>query len=268
MIKREWFSIGIACAFGALIGATIALELNYTMATEVAGTIGMIAGSLIGYVAVDFKHFCAGVGRAYRETLVWQPNRVYWMTWGYGSLCVGMIALTITFYSGGLLVLFDLYSGNWETLSFYGMVVVPVGTIYALVLGMSANRSEARWFSKYPRTSALRQLVRVRNDARLSVQQFNPISTPITVAISAYKAVARLISGTIRLAPVCVRFTWRAFIYIHSQWRMICLVDAGIGALTGFVCGYAIIGALVGAALGILNYELVSVRWLKLPVRR
>jgi len=38
----------------------------------------------------------------------------------------------------------------------------------------------------------------------------------------------------------------------------------GIGAIIGYFCGSAFIGAVAGAILGVVNYKLVSVRWLKM----
>lgn len=69
----------------------------------------------------------------------------------------------------------------------------------------------------------------------------------------------------------------RVFVAIHSDFRLLCATDSFLGAVVGycFERGFAtehpfivscsvLIGGLVGALFGILNYELVSVRWLKL----
>ena len=58
------------------------------------------------------------------------------------------------------------------------------------------------------------------------------------------------------------RFGWQVFIRIHSQKRLICGTDAMIGAGIGYLAGSAIIGALAGALIGLVNYELVTRRWL------
>jgi hypothetical protein len=67
-----------------------------------------------------------------------------------------------------------------------------------------------------------------------------------------------------KLAEPIRAFVFQVFVYIHSTRRTICFVDSTIGAVVGYCSGSAIIGALVGGMLGILNYELVTVRWLKL----
>ena len=63
--------------------------------------------------------------------------------------------------------------------------------------------------------------------------------------------------------PLACRCCKTFFILVHSELRLLCGVDAAIGALVGFLIGSVVLGALAGGLLGLLNYELVSKRWLK-----
>ncbi|MBL7022080.1 hypothetical protein ISR92_02060 [Patescibacteria group bacterium] len=54
------------------------------------------------------------------------------------------------------------------------------------------------------------------------------------------------------------------FVEIHSDIRLLCAVDAMIGAGIGYFYTNPIIGMIAGGILGVINYELVSKRWLKL----
>jgi hypothetical protein len=78
----------------------------------------------------------------------------------------------------------------------------------------------------------------------------------------------RTILWIIRKVPFIATFLGqvakRTFILIHSEIRLLCMTDAMLGALAGYFCGNALIGGVAGAILGVLNYKLVSVRWLKL----
>lgn len=88
-----------------------------------------------------------------------------------------------------------------------------------------------------------------------------------------------------RAAVWCGQFVWRVIIAVHSDLAMLCLVDSAIGAISGILAGprliaaywplatptlsatvavSAIAGAAVGAAWGWLNYQVVTVRLLKL----
>jgi hypothetical protein len=60
------------------------------------------------------------------------------------------------------------------------------------------------------------------------------------------------------------RFVGKAFVYVHSSRRTLCLVDAALGAAVGYHYANPIIGAVVGALLGAIKYQLVSVRLLRI----
>jgi len=79
-----------------------------------------------------------------------------------------------------------------------------------------------------------------------------------------------LIAGVILLA----KFSWTLFKLIHSQERLICGVDSALGVLAAYflfvngahsigeICAIILSGGLLGAVLGVVNFELVSKRLL------
>ena len=72
-----------------------------------------------------------------------------------------------------------------------------------------------------------------------------------------------VVSGVARSTP---RFVLGVLRLIHSDIRLLCGTDAAIGAVVGFLFGYAIVGAIIGGFLGVLNYELVSKRLLRVSM--
>jgi hypothetical protein len=46
------------------------------------------------------------------------------------------------------------------------------------------------------------------------------------------------------------------------------MVDSALGAASGYYFGSAILGGVVGMILGLVNYEIVSIRWLKLVQKK
>lgn len=63
-------------------------------------------------------------------------------------------------------------------------------------------------------------------------------------------------------------FARTVFIAIHSSERLLCMVDAAIGvAVFHFTGNNIFLGMLAGGILGVINYEIVSVRLLKLTPR-
>lgn len=61
------------------------------------------------------------------------------------------------------------------------------------------------------------------------------------------------------LVGIC-KFTATLFRLIHSELRLLCAVDAALGTAVGYFSGNALIGATAGALLGVLNYEIITVR--------
>jgi len=63
-------------------------------------------------------------------------------------------------------------------------------------------------------------------------------------------------------------FAKTIFVLIHSNERLLCMVDAAIGvAIFHFTGNNIFLGMLAGGVLGVVNYEIVSVRLLKLSPR-
>lgn len=95
-------------------------------------------------------------------------------------------------------------------------------------------------------------------------------------------SLGRFLFAAARFLP---RFGWKMFLLIHSEERMICGVDAMIGASIGSRAGPAIVrllagetvgipgiaiivcsmlvGALAGGFLGVANYKIITERWLR-----
>ena len=68
---------------------------------------------------------------------------------------------------------------------------------------------------------------------------------------------------------------WRTFKWSHNDVRKICFIDTFLGVLGGTLVGFwywnafyaGIAGLILGPVLGMVNYQLVSIRWLKLQPR-
>lgn len=73
-----------------------------------------------------------------------------------------------------------------------------------------------------------------------------------------------LLKGTAWLAKMLWKVTCVVFVTIHSEVRLLCGVDAAIGATVGYFLGNALLGAAIGGILGVLNYKLISRQLLRL----
>ena len=66
------------------------------------------------------------------------------------------------------------------------------------------------------------------------------------------------------LSRTGAKLFWQTFKLVHSNIRLLCMTDSMIGAIVGYFAGNVLVGGIVGAILGVINYHVVSVRWLRL----
>lgn len=262
-MNRDLVSAVLACAFGAFIGAFLGLEAAQRFSLgQYLWPLTAIFGGITAYVAVDFGRFTAGIARAYRATIAWKPNRLFWkaVVW---QLVAGLTIGTLVFL--------------FFSLVFHRTSGIILGAFMFFVFGPLAAANTDGGAPK-------NELENEIKDSKSIVWNFNPIAVlfwmgadiflGLTKGVPLIPSVLRIVFaffgrvvwGMIKVLP---RFVSTAFRYVHTQKRTLCFCDAALGAVVGYLAGSATIGALAGAVLGFVNYELVSVRWLKLvPAKR
>ena len=92
---------------------------------------------------------------------------------------------------------------------------------------------------------------------------FNALMLPIAILYFLLRGFWILLREVWKHKGLIPKSLWNVFTSIHSEMRLLCMTDSMIGATIGYFAGSAIIGGLAGAIFGILNYPIVSVRWLK-----
>ncbi|MEK7659967.1 MAG: hypothetical protein AAB343_02080 [Patescibacteria group bacterium] len=270
-MTRGWLSITLACAFGALIGTLTALEIatRFEYGSNL-WVIGAFVGGIAAYVAIDFRHFCAGVAHSYRRTIAWRPDLLWWKALAAMASGVATMYCSIVGASGAVCAYFSDTPMSFAISALYLMFALSVfGALFSCLL-VSASTSGA--IDVADREWRLRNTIAI---GWTMILYCNPISAVLGsfrgmkwVAVRTPSAIARAVSATISsvryTASTIAQFVAGIFVYVHSQRRTICFVDATIGAAIGYSFGSAIIGAVAGALLGVLNYEIVSVRLLQL----
>lgn len=259
MRKESWSVIG-ACFLGALIGTFVALDIATRFQYgEYLWSFGAIFGGVISYIAVDFRHFCAGVAYSYRRTIAWRPEWLWWKTFAIMASAFSMACLYF-FGFASIGVAIDYSSTNLVVklmLASFGL-----GSITGLLFMAMAH--------PYAKTEMGAEHLRKSSEFGWKVILYgNPVGATLAICRGLILVVPRAPSVVAQAGRIISKFVVEVFIYVHSERRTLCFVDATIGASIGYAFGSSIIGALAGVVLGILNYEVVSVRWLKLvPVQK
>jgi hypothetical protein len=249
-------SILFACFAGAALGAAVALQLHYFW------WVGLLVGGATGYLSYSLREVINAAVTAW-NTLAGGLKGRAWKTALRDALvvlavlaCVLVGAASTLLLSVGALALattapesspiwteVPAVSGpmqipRWFWISAVVGVLVLGGILSAWIL-RSSDRKQA-WM------------------AVLGCIAITPLVLPITLGVVFLGAII----------PKGARFMWRmarlTFILTHSQMRLLCMTDASVGALIGYLCGNALIGGAIGAVLGLVDYRFTSMRWLKL----
>lgn len=274
-MREDTKSIGFACALGAFIGALLALEFK---ARFQYGMYLWLVGALIGgstaYIVVDFREFCSGVARAYRATIAWKPFVPFWKAFGARFLAHLSATFTILLVLGTIILFGDMEKNHLSArffgdISMFFLGYIALAAILITVLNPFSLLEPIRRREKWLNETDSDYKFRLHFEKKESFESFL-CTNPIGIII--------ILFCLIVVKPFCLIYNvfWfdikklvvKAFFYVHSDRRTICFVDSILGATAGFFYGSAFIGAVVGAVLGMANYELVSIRWLKLaPVK-
>lgn len=255
------FKIATACGLGGLIGSLLALSLGLFW------WVGVLLGGVAGWATYDLR----ALGRT--VVTIWcsmpEPRQMakWWHRNGSGVLeftgayvNTWSIALCIT--ATICLSLFGPISPA-KAQNTVATTVIAVFVLVVMLVMMGELTRLLHAASTDYRNSPYAQQDSLKYEIARSF--VNPLRfhfvlipkliwrTPTWVA----KALASMV-------VVMVKFGGKVFIAVHSDRRMICFVDSALGALIGYYYLNPLVGAVVGAMLGALNYELVSKRWLKL----
>lgn len=298
-VDRTW-KIAFACGLGALIGTAIALDfmpwLSWTKAWPLwlDPLIGMLAGGAIGYLAYEWHEIPIAIKRAWRvvKPALRQllPSRIEDPLVREGRFSeIGVWGVVATYFTmaWSCALMFDVTHNQifavftFLTLVTGGLAIILAGATVDIHDWLLYPHLDIRTPSSYPDKIEVRKcLVKYGNPLMVfvgwplygigwTIYQLIRVSPRIPGAVvravaATGKAIPRALIWIWNLAKILALFGWLVFKSIHSNWRVLCLIDAAIGTAIGCLTGSAIIGGIAGAVIGALNYQLVSVRLLKL----
>lgn len=258
-MERTTVKVGLACGLGALVGTLVALALGAHW------WLGLFAGGIVGYLAFDLRAVLLAIPAAWRATAAIFPSindlklRMligFWLVCfvTYFALWIGMVVLPIL----------RLFTSSWGSgLVGYGIVV----GLFSVYFGLSAMISpqsgeEMRWRGK----KSLEELESsFRDEVKTMIfEEF----TPVVIGRGVLFCIVRIPRAGLSVVRGICLFLWNLYLSIHSNLRVLCLVDSAIGTFLGYLLGSALAGGLIACVWGILNYEILAKRVLRtVPVR-
>lgn len=217
-----------ACFFGALIGGIIARE---------AGSgfwwLGSIAGFVVGYLSYEFKEVLEGVHKAWKKTINIGVAGILKTAASFLYVLFMAIAFALMFF--GFLIGFIIAWGSLVSGSFINTLISSVisATMGYIVLLMEGD---------------------YKDRGKLIIIFANPV---VFACYWLPKGVFLFLKNISAILKSTSNFLVLTFRYIHSDVRLLCGVDAAIGAGVGYFTGDMLLGALFGGLFGLLNYRVV-----------
>ena len=251
--------IGLACAFGAFIGSLVALSLN-----QFWWWLGMFVGGGVGYLSYELKTVIEATKVAWKQVIGWRPS---WQSWIHtGKFFVLSLALpaTVLFPIGILCLLLDLAlpenNKSLLNLCYLWLAGIPlVGIFNTFIYTNGANNKVISY-----------------QEMKDIFFKFNPLVVyfyyvPMYAGIGIWFAIKRIprlalrvVLGIFIIFARLGTFVWTIFKFIHSEERVLCAFDAALGAGIGYFYHNPIVGMIAGGIFGVLNYEILSKRVLRL----
>jgi len=255
--------IFLACFLGAFIGTFVALQMNPAL-----WWIGMLTGAFVGYVSHEFEVLIRTIGRSFIATFKWRPNKSFWRAYfstGFGVVGLfhsifALLVLSIWVDSGFSLVMKSLTNQEllqifWAMVAFHFFLIF-VGGPFAIDTLEKNSEGIYSAGTSYGKTNPVTIIFWYLPRGTWFILKKIPKVIDAVLALCIFAAVA----GSHAVVE--------GFKLVHSNIRLLCALDAAIGTMVGYFLGNTIIGGIAGGILGVLDYELVSKRLLRVGVQR
>ena len=243
-----------ACALGAFIGALVALQLGAFW------FVGVLVGGFTGYMVYEFQKVISAVKIAWNAVAGirfhrWRPNKEYWKLYFrcfppiFLSFSIGICWLILF-----LLMINDHTISGWHEFALSAILFEATALLASIMAAFDVDTAE--------NTRFMDSLWKFSREG-------NPVSVlcwylPRGILKGTVFCVKRIPAG----AHATGKFCSLVFVQIHSDERLLCGVDAAIGAGIGWSAGNPLVGAIAGGLFGVVNYEIVSKRILKVIPQR
>lgn len=257
-IKFKKFVLGCFCGggLGSLVGVLV-IQASIFGLSWLGFILGFLAGALIGapvaYLFCDWHKVRQAIPRAWRQATSWRPTKLgVKIFFSWALLIVSFVLLVAWFFilpcSMAILTHSGAVGDLFAVVSLCALILVFPVSIQAV-----SDRLDACQDDKITHNLLLAWVV-------------SPIRLPGWTLIVSWRfgllVWRQLIKPLPRALRVLGSFTKNLFILIHSELRLMCLIDSClgifVGCLTGVFVGQPVIGPVIGAAIGAVSSLLIG----------
>ncbi len=248
--------IFLSCSFGAAIGTIVALGVSHYF-----WWLGLIVGGLTGYLSYEFKKVAEATVEGYKRVIGWKidkEGKEEWKT--IGLLAIVAIQLIITmFYPFMFLFSVLLDSGIIKAFWWSNVATVILSILLFVIIIVNIAISEEK--ESFDFKEIREGWIDLSKKINFFTVYFYWLPRGIfLITIMSIKKIPKIIL-------FLARFVKTVFLLIHSDIRLLCGMDAAIGAGIGYFTASVIVGTFAGGILGAIQYEIVSKRILRLNAK-
>ena len=248
----------LACSLGASIGSSISLRFEHLI-------VGLVVGAFAGYLSYKWREVVSPARATLREAIQWRPDKQWWKTYFHFVVnLLGFLSGLFTMCGIGMVGLIRLFDGHrlppihtWTPFLILGFGLwLFLTMMISLAIGFGKD-SSVEWMENYIKTLPASCYY------KMLLWELPRGIVRLVMAIPAGLRMLKrgLFAGAGHIAGF--------FLMIHSEIRLLCGVDAAIGAAVGYHYHSVFIGMVAGALWGVLNFEILSIRVLKcIPASR
>jgi hypothetical protein len=260
----ETRKVFIACAFGAGIGSFVALEISAMFCWA-----GFLLGGLVGYLSYEWREVLNAIPRAYRTTTNFRFPQYYLKTI---FCCIGQIFVLMSWIP--TIVSLLCIHEPWKVFLHDCILCFTITGLLVSLFAVCGAIDVFIKFRKYPKNSVYEYKEELSSIKGVFYWAFPPMTICWHLPQGIIFLVKQLPAFTVwffwgcvsvakEWGSFCAKFFWNLFLQIHSEMRILCGVDAMLGACVGYFAGSAIVGALAGGVFGVFNYLIVTELCLK-----
>ncbi len=268
----------LAVASGAFFGGLVGLSIHTYM-----WWIGILVGGFLGYMLYEVERIPSALKQAYNAIINWQPD---WQYWKDVAVILSFVGLYTTAGFTGTYSLTLKHEEIETILEFFGLSqsligieTIPFGLRLMLLAGLlSFMFSVIIIFVLNSNNSASSRRDLLHTFVVIAVVA-NPVGLFLVGLALVTGVLAAMVLGVIyhkkiwnKIADIAL-LGWNFLTYfyrlIHSEVRLLCMIDAALGA--GFITFYGNLwlGALFAGFFGVLNLEIIGKKILQcVPARK
>lgn len=239
-MDNRLYKVLAACALGAGIGSIVALSVH-----PYIWWLGMIAGGLVGYLAYEIKEVVRAMPTAWQRVTSPENRK---KALGLTLFLAVPVSLSSSVFVISLIMHIYFPFGD-SFMQSWGVVAGIIAGVCTLFF--AAVFADSYWDSLYwpLRESDVNDLTKLAK-----------ILSPVGIPLFSLYVLFLAVKNTPTFVRFAAPFIKELFLLIHSEIRLLCGVDAALGAAAGYFLGEPVLGALIGAAIGVANYKIVSER--------